>query len=330
MTNGNDVTLDKLNALADRLGENVTHVEDLRRLSGGASQETWSFKAVGSSGKQNLILRRSPFGNADSQAIGLKKEAQILEALVSCNIPAPVVVYDCEPEDEIGLAYIMRAIEGETLPQRIMKDERFAPGRDKIAAQCGTALAKLHTQPKTLFPDLPLAAPDEQIRNYESLLRSNGVERPVFELAIRYLKDNIPSLQETALIHGDFRMGNLMIDENGLSGILDWELCHFGDPREDIGWLCTNSWRFGRRDKRVGGVGDLSELLDAYQAAGGAAITEKDIDFWECLGSLKWGIMCTLMYEAFRNGSDRSIERASIGRRASETEIDLMNILETV
>jgi aminoglycoside phosphotransferase (APT) family kinase protein len=121
-----------------------------------------------------------------------------------------------------------------------------------------------------------------------------------------------------------------MVSEQGLASVLDWELAHIGDPREDIAWLCVNSWRFGHADKRVGGFGELTDLLDAYAAAGGPQLTPRDIDWWEMMGSLKWGIMCMTMYEAFRSGADPSVERAAIGRRVSETEIDLVNLLEGV
>lgn len=334
MRDGNENILNRLNEISDRLGENVTHVEDLKRLSGGASQETWAFYACSPNSRQKLILRRSPFAHAgagDGSAIGLAKEAEVLGALKNTGIPTPGVLFVADEDDPLGSSYIMTCIEGETIPKRIMRDERFAPGRDRISAQCGTALAKLHSMPLNDMPELPRATAEDQVAQYEGILRARGIERPVFEMALRWLKDNLPDeSQNNVVVHGDFRMGNLMIDENGLSGILDWELCHIGNPREDIGWLCTNSWRFGQRDKRVGGVGHLSELLEAYEAAGGVTITESEIDYWECLGSFKWGIMCTMMYEAFRSGSDPSIERGSIGRRASETEIDLMNILETV
>ena len=110
--------------------------------------------------------------------------------------------------------------------------------------------------------------------------------------------------------------------------MLDWELAHIGDPREDIAWLCVNSWRFGQTQNRVGGFGHLSDLLETYNAKSGTEISSNDIDWWEMLGSLKWGVMCMIMYEAFRSGADASVERAAIGRRVSETEIDLINLLE--
>ena len=71
-------------------------------------------------------------------------------------------------------------------------------------------------------------------------------------------------------------------------------------------------------------------MLKAYAEAGGAQFSPRDIDWWEMLGSLKWGIMCMIMYQAYRSGADPRVERAAIGRRVSETEIDLVNLLEGV
>jgi aminoglycoside phosphotransferase (APT) family kinase protein len=116
--------------------------------------------------------------------------------------------------------------------------------------------------------------------------------------------------------------------DDGLRAVLDWELAHLGDPAEDLGWICVNSWRFGNHAKPVGGFGDYSQLLDAYAAAGGSEISLDRVQYWQMLGSMKWGIMCMTMYQSFATGADASVERAMIGRRTSETEIDLITLLE--
>lgn len=328
MKDTKEIIIESLNDISERLGKNVTHVEDVRRLSGGASQETWAFTAVSDTEKHKRILRRAPFQTNTTQGIGLAKEAEILDSLQHLSIPIPAVLHVFSNDSKMGSAYVMNAIEGETLPQKIIRDPKFSDARDQVAAQIGPALARLHSVSMDIIPDLPFSGPKTQLDQYEAVLRTHNVERPVLELALRWLRENSPANKDQALVHGDFRMGNLMIDGTGLAGILDWELCHIGDPREDIGWLCVNSWRFGRRDLRVGGVGHLEALLETYEKAGGRPITPREIDYWECLGSFKWGAMCTMMYETFRTGADPSIERGSIGRRVSETEIDLMNILE--
>ena len=114
----------------------------------------------------------------------------------------------------------------------------------------------------------------------------------------------------------------------GVAAILDWELAHIGDPAEDMGWICTNSWRFGRPDRPVGGFGDYADLLAGYAAAGGRPIDLSRVRFWQMLGSLRWGVMCLTMYLSWRDGTEKSVERPMIGRRVSETEADLVVLLE--
>ena len=128
-------------------------------------------------------------------------------------------------------------------------------------------------------------------------------------------------------LHGDFRHGNLLIGPDRVRGVLDWEISHLGDPMEDLGWICVNSWRFGEIDKPVGGFGSREELFEGYEAAGGDPVDPQRVRTWEVLGTLKWGIMCMTMYQIFASGGDPSVERAAIGRRSSETEIDLLALL---
>jgi aminoglycoside phosphotransferase (APT) family kinase protein len=149
----------------------------------------------------------------------------------------------------------------------------------------------------------------------------------VFELALRWLRGHDPGPPDRlTLVHGDFRHGNLIIGPDGLRAVLDWELAHLGDAMEDLGWICVNSWRFGEIDKPVGGFGSREELFAGYQAAGGRVDPDR-VKFWEVMGTLRWGVMCCGMMQRFREGPDHSMERAMIGRRASETEIDLLRLL---
>jgi aminoglycoside phosphotransferase (APT) family kinase protein len=149
----------------------------------------------------------------------------------------------------------------------------------------------------------------------------------VFELALRWLADNDPGpSKDVTLVHGDFRLGNLVVGPDGVRAVLDWELAHLGDPMEDLGWICVNSWRFGEIDKPVGGFGSREDLFAGYEEAGRKADPER-VKFWEVMGTLRWGVMCCGMMRRFRTGPDHSMERAMIGRRASETEIDLLRLL---
>jgi aminoglycoside phosphotransferase (APT) family kinase protein len=315
-----------LRALAPRLVPGARTVDGLVRLSGGASQETWAFQ----SGGVDLILRRAPSGGQRSgEAIGMAAEAALIAAAGAAGAPVPRVVHVCAPEDGLGEAFVMARVAGETIARKILRDAAFAHARTVLAEQCGRALASIHAVPADRIP-AALATSDglDQLARYEAICHGMGAERPVMELAFQWLRATAPAPRPPTLVHGDFRNGNLMVDETGLAAVLDWELAHVGDPREDLGWICVNSWRFGVREKRVGGFGDLDALLSGYAAGGATPPSPADVRWFEALGTLKWGVMCLIMHQAFASGADPSVERAMIGRRASETEIDLIAILE--
>ncbi|WP_291058415.1 phosphotransferase family protein [Hyphomonas sp.] len=306
-------------------------VQALKRLSGGASQETWAFDVAASGTKHALILRRAPGGVAaarSSEAVSLATEAALLGATAKSGVRVPDVLHVSPPGSALGEAFVMRRVTGETLGRKILRDEEFTLARTRLTRDCGEALARIHAVPIAGLPELPRSLGEDQIAKYEAIYRGFDLPRPVFELAFAWLKANAPAPAVPVLVHGDFRLGNLIVDAEGLGAVLDWELAHTGDPREDIAWLCVNSWRFGQSERRVGGFGDLPDLLDAYAGAGGARFTPAEIDWWEILGSLKWGVMCMIMYGAYKTGADPSVERAAIGRRVSENEIDLINLFE--
>ena len=319
-----------LAALAPKLVPGATGLGRLDRLSGGASQETWAFDVTGADGSQTgWILRRSPPGvdPRGTMGCGLETEARLLVLVGKAGVPVPGVGHVLVPGDGIGTGFIMTRLEGETLPPKILRDPAFAQALPRLAADCGRALARIHNVDPGLLPPLRVAPAAGEVAAYRERHRKHGQHKPVFELAFRWLEQNLPAPRERlSLVHGDFRHGNLMIGTDGLRGVLDWELAHLGDPMEDLGWICVNSWRFGQLDKPVGGFGTREQLFEAYEAAGGAKVNPEEVRFWEVLGTLKWGVMCDSMAYAFLAG-ERNVERAAVGRRSSETEIDLLNLL---
>jgi aminoglycoside phosphotransferase (APT) family kinase protein len=220
----------------------------------------------------------------------------------------------------------MAFVEGEALGQRIVRGDKFAAIRPRLARQCGEILARIHALPRP--PALPQQQAAEIVAALERQHRLEGWARPVFELAFRWLRENLPTSAEAAVVHGDFRTGNLLIGEDGVRAVLDWELAHAGDPMEDLGWICVNSWRFGAIDNPVGGFGSREDLYAGYEDAGGGSVDRKRARFWEVLGTLRWGVICTMSGVALRAGAATGIERHVIARRASETELDLLNLLE--
>jgi aminoglycoside phosphotransferase (APT) family kinase protein len=307
----------------------ATGVANAVRLSGGASQETWSFDIVHPDGNIGAVLRRAPigYGAAPGRAAGLEAEAALMQLAYDAGVPSPCVLYILQPQDELGTGFVMARVEGETIARKILRDEKFAQVRPKLARQLGAVAAGIHGLSLSQLPNLSRMTAAKEIAELARDYRSFDWPRPVFELALRWLRDHDPGpSDEVTLVHGDFRHGNLIIGPDGVRAVLDWELAHTGDPMEDLGWVCVNSWRFGEIDKPVGGFGTRDELFAGYEAAG-RRVDANRVAFWEVMGTLRWGVMCCGMMQRFRLSPDHSMERAMIGRRASETEIDLLRLL---
>jgi len=258
----------RLTALcAARLG---APLKSHKRLSGGASQESHVFVA----GDKAYVLRRNPGGKARTgNALPKADEAAIISAAAEAGIAVPRVSYICTEADGLGEAYIMDFIEGETIARKILRDAEFDAVRPALAAQCGTMLAALHQIEVSTLPALPHSDAAGELEKYAGFLAAHKHPHPVFELAIKWLRDNLAAAAHDGppvLVHGDFRNGNIMVSpEDGLVALLDWELAHLGDPMEDLGWPCVPSWRFGQHHNPVGGFGARADLYDAYSAAGG-------------------------------------------------------------
>src|ERR1700736_1989129 len=262
------------------------------RLSGGASQETWSFDIVHPDGNIGAILRRAPQGDgaAPARAAGLNAEAMLMRLAYDAGVPSPRVLHVLQPQDDLGTGFIMERVEGETIPRKILRDEQFAQARPKLARQLGKVLAGIHGLDLQQLPELRRMTAAKEIAELERDYRSFDWPRPVFERALRWLRDRDPGPSEgVTLVHGDFRHGNLIIGPEGLRAVLDWELAHLGDPVEDLGWFCVRAWRFGHDRRPAGGLGSREELLAAYAAAGGAEVDASDLRFWEVYGTLRWG-----------------------------------------
>lgn len=304
--------------------------EGLCRLTGGANMEIWAFECK----TRPLILRRYPDGHAtamEAGGISLAAEAALVAKVQQAGVCAPEIIGLLRPDDGIGEGYVMSRMEGEALPYKLFKDPLYAVALEQFVPDCARELAKIHAVPKgELPPSLPSQTAAQAVFLLEKALNDLGARSPVFALALYWLQTHLPDDAQTpaVLLHGDFRMGNLLVAEKGLSAVLDWELAHIGDPAEDLAWLCMPSWRFGNYDRPVGGVGQIDDLLREYAAQSGRAIMPDRLRFWVIYSTLRWGMMTLMMTQMWREGTDRSVERILIGTRMSETEIDLLLQLE--
>jgi len=307
--------------LREAVGDPGVSVHGLRRLSGGASRETWSFDAVGGDGRvMPLIVRRDPPGRPGR----LATEAAAIAAAERAGVPVPPIVAASDDPTALGSAFVvMERVAGETIPRKILRDEEFAEARRQLAAQCGTLLARLHHVEPEGIPGLD---DTDALTALRAGIDASGQPHPAFELGLRWLADHRPPATRRTLVHGDFRNGNLIVGPEGVRAVLDWERVHVGDPIEDLGWLCTKAWRFGV-DKPVGGFGEYDDLLDAYAAESGVRVDRDALAWWEMTGTLNWGVACIMQAHAHISGAVRSVELATIGRRVCENEWDLLSML---
>jgi aminoglycoside phosphotransferase (APT) family kinase protein len=303
-------------ALGEVLGGRVS---GLSRLSGGASRASYAFEAGGAA----FVLRLgTPGGLAGGAPV--TREALLMRAAAAAGVPTPEVVASGGADGVFGADFvIMRRVAGETIPRRILRDDAYARVRAGLAGQCGTVLAAVHQIPVDAVAGLEGGDPLEV---WPALLDATGEPHPVLELALRRLALDRPPAGRTAVVHGDFRNGNLIVGADGIRAVLDWELSHLGDPLEDLGWLCVKAWRFGS-DLPVGGFGDYDALIAGYEAAGGDPVDRAALAWWEILGVVKWGILCVMQARRHLSGGERSVELAALGRRVAENEWDLLQML---
>jgi aminoglycoside phosphotransferase (APT) family kinase protein len=304
---------DRLRAtLAETLDDPGLEVEGLRQLTGGASRETW-------------ILRRDPLLEDDGK-VGFAVEAAVVRAAAAAGVPEPDVLLHSDDVGELGAPFVLMSfVEGETLAPRILRDDLYAAARARMAGQCGEILAAIHRLPLSTLPGVraerdPVAVLREKLDDFAERL-------PAFELGMRWLEVNRPAAGPPAVVHGDFRNGNLIVGSDGIRAVLDWELVHQGDPMQDLGYLCARVWRFGG-DGPVGGFGSYEDLFEAYENAGGRPVDPAVVRWWEVWSTLHWGTGCLHMGRRYLSGALPSVEMAAIGRRTREQEYDVLLLIE--
>ena len=143
---------------------------------------------------------------------------------------------------------------------------------------------------------------------------------------LRWVAENLPAAPRSTVVHGDFRNGNLIVGEDGVRCVLDWELAQIGDPMLDLGWLCVKTWRFGGPHP-VGGFGDRDDLFSAYERAGGGSVDPAHVRFWEAFGCVKWALMCMHKGLGKLHGARRTVEAVAIGRRIEEPLLDFLELI---
>jgi aminoglycoside phosphotransferase (APT) family kinase protein len=306
-------------------------LKSFERLSGGASQETYRIVIDTDAGERKLAMRRSPGAAPKHGAYpGLATEAMLMRSARAAGVPEPEVHWVLTPEDGLGDGFIMQWLDGETLGARIVRDAALDAVRPRLAEQCGEILARIHAidlEATGLGARLSHVGPEQYVRQTWERYQALGTPQPMIDFTARWLLEHLPRSFRPSLVHNDFRNGNIMVSADGVVAVLDWEIAHIGDPMRDLGWICTNSWRFGRSELPVGGFGAYADLFRGYERASGKAVDPDHVKFWEIFGSFWWACSSLTMAEHYRSGPDKTVERPAIGRRSSECQVDCVNLL---
>ena len=300
---------------------------ELSPIPGGASRETWLVEGDG----RRRVLRRDPEGSVS--LVPIASEFTLIERAHEAGVPVPEPLFLEPAGGRLGTAAMLVSfVEGTSVAPRILRKPEYEGARSALPAQLGEALARIHSiDPAGLEGVMPPAGADpalDQIDEWERQLDEIGEPLPAVELGLRWLRAHAPPPAEPALVHGDFRLGNFIVDESGLAAVIDWELAHLGDPTEDVGWLCIRSWRFGNDSQPVAGVCSFDQFASAYEAAGGSPLDRGRVRYWEVFGNLKWAVICARQAHDHLDGVRRSHELASLGRRICEPEWDMLQLIQ--
>jgi len=284
--------------------------------------ESWRFETASGA----YVLRREPsLEFMEGRPFGHDVEAAIIRAAFAKGVTAPEVAAELVPEDGIGSGFVMRALPGTPNPKEILAME----GAAGLLTEAACDLARIHSLKRADLPEaVPVMDYREAIADLKAQFEEAGGDRPIIALGLKWMEDNCPDPCEPVLVHGDYRLGNLLAEDSKLTGVLDWELAHFGDRHEDLAFGCMAVWRFARYDRPALGLGSLEEYFAAYEAESGSKVDRERFRYWMIHRTVWWAMGCLRSAKVWRDGSNRMLERVVISRRTSEQELDLLMLLE--
>ena len=305
-------------AVSEVLGREVEISEPVL-LAGGASKEAWAVDADGA----RLLVRRAAATVMHHDTLSLADEFAVLEAAFEAGVRVPRpygYVADLAGRE----AFVMERLDGETIGRRVVRREELAAARARLPVEMAEELAKIHAIPVARLPFLPSARLERMVAELDEV----GEPHPAIELGLWWLRENRPAPRPAVVVHGDFRIGNLVVGPDGLVGVLDWEFAHIDDPVRDVAFGLVRAWRFGVSEKRLGGIGDVEPYLARYNELTGFDVSAAELDYWELAGNVGWAVGCLTQAQRHLSGLDRSVELAILGRLGAEVEYEICRLLE--
>lgn len=320
-------------------------------LRGGAIQENWAidveFSGLPSSsslGEREALVLRADAPSRVAVSHGRAEEFALLQLARAAGVTVPEPLWLCADGTLLGRPfYIMRRVPGTAAGHRVVRDPSLGGPREALAERLGVELARIHAitpdSAKALTPglagdrlgflEMPRQGPAlDQVARYRRYLDAMAEPHPVLEWGLRWLELNAPPAREIVLVHQDFRTGNYLVDANGLTAILDWEFCAWGDPMADIGWFCAKCWRFGAVDKEAGGIAARTPFYRGYEAASGRRIDPAAVHYWEVMAHVRWAVIALQQADRHLSKGEASLELALTGRMPPELEWEILDLVD--
>lgn len=323
--------------ISEKTGESAT-ITQATPLAGGASRDSWALQVQVGESMQGLVLRRDLPTTMNENALTREQEFRVMSAAYETGVTVAKVRWFCNDPDVLGLPFfLMDYVGGMSIGRKVIRAPQLEHARSVLPEQLAQQLAVIHTIDMDKFGLDFLPTPNESytpeqhaIAEMYEVLDALEVHSPAFEFALRWAEHNAPRHSETIFLHGDFRIGNLLVDEKGLSAVIDWEFSHIGDPHEELGYICMRDWRFGNDHLHAGGLCERERFILAYEEASQRTIDRTAVDWWEILGNIRWGIICMAQADRHLSGADPSVELVSLGRRSAEMQLEALRLIEKV
>jgi aminoglycoside phosphotransferase (APT) family kinase protein len=312
----------------------TTKVQSVVSLVGGACQDNYRVQFFEKNDTPHDIVLRSDKGGSLLSSLSKETEFKVCELAFQKGVKTPKPYFLEKDPSWLGTPfYTMQRISGNASPKYIIKDKEIQDYRkSQLIQDLAKNLAIIHSIQPVESVSIGTNDVDEYHKSILQSMRDSLDEllepRIAVELVLNWIRDKFPKIQELSLVHGDFRTGNFLVSPSGLEGIVDWEFAHWGDPMEDLAWLCLRDWRFGKLKLEAGGFSTRSELYSEYERFSKSPLDPKRVLFWEIIGNLRWAVGTVQQAERHLRGKDKGIELLSIGRRTCEIEHEMMRLVE--
>ena len=323
------------NYLSDQSGASA-EVLNLKPLAGGASRDSWMIEAKFGEDVQKLVLRKDYATQMNEKSLTRHQEFDLMQRAYDFGVKVARMRFLCDDEAVLGMPFfIMDFVPGISIGPKVMQSPELEHARSVLPEHMAEQLAKIHTMQVNDFdwlyrPRVGMTPAEETIAATYEILDATGAKVPAFEYALHWAKINMPQNEAVTFIHGDFRIGNLLVDEAGLSAVIDWEFGHTGSPLEELGYLCMRDWRFGNDHLHAAGLCPRERFIQAYEGYSRRAVDRQAVDWWEIVGNLRWGIICLAQANRHLSGEDPSVELASLGRRSAEMQLEALRLIEKI